>query len=230
MSSHEIVLFPIFTNILKCVDLCSEYTYKKYLHKMQMFVEWKDGTPITSWTLPVPRKVTKCKKFIQEVLEKHKCILPEYIKYVKTMQNQHVYILLFTNHFDEVTNCFHSLFIPDKDGWRSWKWRTYWHFYTPWDYDENTENVMEETELFENVHETDSQNTEEITETISVYDYIMEETQFNPHHMNIRFPIHKISKPTQLFVTMSELCAALSDIDMSKLVTTVTTTGVSTGA
>lgn len=183
---------------------------------MQIFAKWENGVPVTCWTLSVPRRVTKCKKFIQETLIEKKCDLPKYIKYVKTCDNQHIYVILFTDNCEITKDHLHSLFpSSSKDSDSVWKWRTYWHTFNPWE--ETEDELDEDIKSFTQYHEAQSESEsdeEENTEMIPVYDYIMEETELNPHHMTTTFPIQE----NKLHVTMHEICKALSDVDMNKLI------------
>lgn len=266
MKGHYVVLFPILTNIKKQIDVYAEYTYEKYMHQMQLFSHWDNHEPTQSWTIPIPDSVTKCKKFICDILQKTGLPHPAYIKLVKTIAERHAYILLYTNtsvkERHKIASKFEGHFPLQEDGYRTWKWRTYWHMYTPWldgdntsedeskneDRDDNNlQKKEDDTHLsdigsqFEEMSlgntETKAMNAdlesshseEDLTkgyETISVYDYIMEESAMNQYHMLDVYPLCSTDCPllskntsasTKYRVTLQELCSALSDIDIQKI-------------
>ena len=276
MKGHYVVLFPVLTNVKKIIDVYAEYTYEKYIHRMQLFAHWDNHEPTQSWTIPIPESVTKCKKFICDVLQQSGLPHPAYIKFVKTDLGRHAYILLYTNPSAEdrhsIASQFEGHFPLPEDGYRMWKWRTYWHAYTPWVGDvgdgtadgvgdedvgdgtaEDEEAEGDDTHLSDvetqfaemSLHDTatdavDIEKTEleraqsletaqapaDECETISVYDYIMEETVMNKYHMGETYPLYSEDTPVlskeessikNCVVSLQDLCSALSDIDIQKI-------------
>ena len=251
MKGHYVVLFPVLTNVKKIIDVYAEYTYEKYIHRMQLFLHWDNHEPTQSWTIPIPRSVTKCKKFICDELKKSGLPHPAYIKFVKTVAGRHAYILLYTHPSTEdrynIASQFEGHFPLPEDGYRMWKWRTYWHAYTPWVGDGDDTHLSDMETQFEDMslHDTatkavDIEKTElervqalettqtdaEECETIHVYDYIMDETVMNKYHMTETYPLYSEDTPViakeksftkNCVVSLQDLCSALSDIDIQKI-------------
>ena len=132
MKGHSVVLIPVLTNVSKILDLCTEYTYKKYIHEMKVFLHWDNHVATQSWTIPISSSTAQCKKFICDTLRALHIPIPKYIKLVKTVANRHVYILLYTES-STISKSLEKQFPVSKDGYRAWKWRTYWHTYYPWE-------------------------------------------------------------------------------------------------
>lgn len=212
---------------------------------MQLFLHWDNHEATQSWTIEIPKSVKKCKKFICDQLQMSGLPHPSYIKFVKTVAGRHAYILLYTNPSTEdrykIASQFENHFPVPEDGYRMWKWRTYWHSYTPWESHETNEvstmsdmhsqfetlsiqdtsaTDLEKKEL-EHVQQSDA--SEDDSEIISVYDYIMEETQMNKYHMKELYPLHSKKHPKHTsreepcVARLEELCSALSEIDIQKV-------------
>lgn len=225
MKGHYVNLFPVLTNVKKVIDLYSEYTYKKYIHRMRLFLRWDNHDPTQSWTIPIPATVLQCKRYICDVLQKSGLPHPNYIKLVKTVAGRHAYILLYTHQNAEdhnnIASTFEEYFPLPEDGYRMWKWRTYWHAYSPWESDDSggemNENESDEGENstsdmeiqfkemslhntatdavdIEKTEKEHAQTSAEV-ETIPVYDYIMEETALNKYHMTETYPLYSEDYP-----------------------------------
>jgi hypothetical protein len=168
MKGHSVVLIPVLTNVTKILDLCTEYTYKKYIHEMKVFLHWDNHVATQSWTIPISSSTAQCKKFICDTLRALHIPIPKYIKLVKTVANRHVYILLYTES-STISKSLEKQFPVSKDGYRAWKWRTYWHTYYPWEDAVHSEDDSDEDENCD-THDGGEQTLEDDMEKLSLHE------------------------------------------------------------